>query len=116
MSENYKENRPWGTFENLLDTDYCKVKEIVVKPNESPSYQYHLKRSEVWVVTKGVGQLKLDDKLMDVEPGSVLCIPTKSKHQIVNTGDEDLVFIEVQIGEYFGEDDIVRIEDKYGRT
>ena len=116
MSERYKEKRPWGKFENLLDRDYCKVKEIVISPNEAPSYQYHLKRSEVWVIIKGKGQLKLDDNLIDVESGSVLRIPVKAKHQILNTGDEDLVFIEVQVGEYFGEDDIVRIEDKYGRT
>lgn len=114
-TSNYKEKRPWGSFENLLDTEYCKVKEIIIKPDQAPSYQYHFKRSEVWIVTKGYGQLKLDDKLSKVEPGSILRIPVQAKHQITNTGEEDLVFIEVQLGDYFGEDDIVRLEDNYGR-
>jgi mannose-6-phosphate isomerase-like protein (cupin superfamily) len=81
---NYKEIRPWGTFENLLDTEYCKVKQIIIKPGQAPSYQYHFKRSEVWVVVKGKGELKLND--------------------------------EIKQGSYFGEDDIVRLEDNYGRV
>ena len=112
---NYKETRPWGTFENLLDVDYCKVKQIIIKPGQAPSYQYHFKRSEIWVVVKGKGQLKLDDEISSVKTGQTIYIPLKSKHQIKNTGDEDLIFIEVQMGEYFGEDDIVRLEDNYGR-
>ena len=116
MIEHYKETRPWGTFENLLDTDYCKVKEIVIKPGQAPSYQYHFKRSEVWVVVKGSGELKLDDELIPVNTGQVIQIPLKAKHQIKNNGEEDLVFIEVKQGSYFGEDDIVRLEDKYGRA
>lgn len=115
-TNNYKEERPWGVFENLLDTDYCKVKEITIKPGEAPSYQFHYKRSEVWIVTKGTGELKLDGVVRQVEPGSILHIPVKAKHQIRNTGREDLLFIEVQFGEYFGEDDIVRLEDGYGRV
>ena len=112
---NYKETRPWGTFENLLDTDYCKVKQIIIKPGQAPSYQYHFKRSEVWVVVQGKGELKLDDVLYPVNSGDTINIPLKAKHQIQNTGNEDLIFIEVQLGEYFGEDDIIRLEDKYGR-
>jgi len=115
-TDNYKETRPWGTFENLLDTDYCKVKEIVIKPGQAPSYQYHFKRSEVWVVVRGTGELKLDDDITPVNTGQIIHIPLKAKHQIKNTGDIDLVFIEVQIGDYFGEDDIVRLEDNYGRV
>ena len=113
---NYKETRPWGTFENLLDTNYCKVKKIVIKPGQAPSYQYHFKRSEVWIIVQGKGELKLDDVLYPVNIGDTLNIPLKAKHQIQNTGDEDLIFIEVQMGEYFGEDDIIRLEDKYGRS
>ena len=112
---NYKETRPWGTFENLLDTDYCKVKQIIIKPGQSPSYQYHFKRSEVWVVVEGEGELKLDGIITPVSKGNVLQIPVKAKHQIKNTSDSNLVFIEVQLGDYFGEDDIVRLEDNYGR-
>jgi mannose-6-phosphate isomerase-like protein (cupin superfamily) len=112
---NYKEERPWGTFENLLDVDYCKVKEIVIKPGQAPSYQYHHNRSETWTITKGTGEATLDGETESLSPGSVVIILAEVKHRIVNTGDEDLVFIEVQTGTYFGEDDIVRIEDNYGR-
>ena len=113
---NYKENRPWGTFENLVDKSYCKVKEIIIKPGQAPSYQYHFKRSEVWIVVSGSEELRLNDNITNVTVGSVLQIPVEAKHQIRNTGLEDLIFIEVQLGEYFGEDDIVRLEDSYGRV
>jgi len=114
--ENYKEVRPWGTFENLLDKEYCKVKEIVIKPGQAPSYQYHFKREEVWVVVRGNGELKLDDEIIPVTTGQIIHVPLEAKHQIKNNGESDLVFIEVQMGEYFGEDDIVRLEDNYGRV
>lgn len=114
--ENYKEIRPWGTFENLLDTNYCKVKEIVIKPGQAPSYQYHFKREEVWVVVQGSGELKLDDEITKVITGQIIHVPLEAKHQIKNNGENNLVFIEVQMGEYFGEDDIVRLEDNYGRV
>ena len=112
---NYKEKRPWGSFENLLDEDLCKVKKIIIKPNSAPSYQYHFKREEVWIVVQGEGELKLDDKIKKIDSSSALYIPLKAKHQIRNTGNSDLIFIEVQRGTYFGEDDIVRVEDDYGR-
>jgi len=112
---NYKEKRPWGTFENLLDTEYCKVKQIIIKPGQAPSYQYHFKRSEVWVVVQGEGELKLDDMITQVTKGQIIHVPLKAKHQIKNTSDKNLIFIEVQLGDYFGEDDIVRLEDNYGR-
>ena len=113
---NYKETRPWGSFENLLDEDLCKVKKIIIKAGDAPSYQYHHKREEVWVVIQGEGELKLDDKIYKISESSVIHIPFQSKHQIRNTSSEDLVFIEVQRGSYFGEDDIVRLEDDYGRS
>jgi len=112
---NYKEKRPWGTFENLLDVDYCKVKEIVIKPGQAPSYQFHYKRNEVWVVTQGKGLVTLDEKDEEVSAGSVVKVPVGIKHRIRNIGDNDLIFIEVQTGEYFGEDDIVRLKDDYNR-
>lgn len=112
---NYKEIRPWGEFENLLDTKLCKVKQIVIKPGQAPSYQYHFKRKEVWVIIQGNGELKLNDEIFSISLGSTINIPLKAKHQIKNIGTEDLIFIEVQLGEYFGEDDIVRLEDNYGR-
>ena len=115
-NNNYKETRPWGTFENLLESDDCKVKEIIIKPGQSPSYQYHHKRSEVWVITQGKGELKLEDETSPVRKGQVVFVRRLAKHQIKNTEEDvDLKFIEVQLGEYFGEDDIVRLEDAYGR-
>ena len=116
---NYKEERPWGTFENLLDTDYCKVKEIVIKKGGRPSYQYHHKRSEVWVVVQGEAVVTLDDveyifkALENFTP--VIKVPVGTKLRVENRQDEDLKFIEIQVGTYFGEDDIVRLEDDYGR-
>jgi len=112
---NYKEQRPWGSFENLLDSDICKVKQIIIKPNQAPSYQFHYKRSEVWVVVQGEGLLTLNDNDTIVSTGSVIEVPIEAKHRIRNTSNIDLVFIEVQLGKYFGEDDIVRLEDDYNR-
>ena len=115
MKTNYTEQRPWGSFENLIDNNECKVKQIIIKPGQAPSYQYHFKRSEVWVVVKGQGSVKIDDNLAECSVGSVIVVPVQAKHQIKNTGTEDLIFIEVQLGESFEESDIVRVEDKYGR-
>ena len=110
------EFKPWGSFINIFDAKYTKVKQIVIKPGESPSYQYHHKRSEVWVIVQGTAEVRLDDTANVYGVGDVIKIPTLAKHQPKNIGDEDLVFIEIQLGEYFGEDDIVRLEDKYGRV
>jgi mannose-6-phosphate isomerase len=112
---NYKEKRPWGTFENLIDKDFCKVKEIIIKPNQAPSYQFHHKRSEIWIVTMGTGLLTLDDVDSKVSVGDVIKVPVEARHRIRNVSSEDLVFIEVQLGTYFGEDDIVRLRDDYDR-
>ena len=111
----YKEHRPWGSFENLLDEEYCKVKRIIVKPGQRLSYQYHHKRSEHWVVVQGEAIVTLDDKEYEFEEGQVVEIPVGTKHRVRNDYDDDLIFIETQTGSYFGEDDIVRIEDDYGR-
>ena len=108
-------NKPWGSYTNLLDEEYTKVKNIIVKPGESPSYQYHFKRSEIWVIVKGTAQVKIDDVFNYHRVGDIIVIPKEAKHQVKNIGEDDLVFVEVQLGEYFGEDDIVRLDDKYGR-
>ena len=113
---NYRETRHWGMFENLLDTEYCKVKEITISPSQAPSYQYHHRREEFWIITQGTGTLTLDDKISEVEAGDVVHVKVGSKHRIRNTGQQALTFIEVQLGDYFGEDDIVRSKDDYGRA
>ena len=112
---NYKEERPWGTFENLLDTKYCKVKELVIKTDGRPSYQFHHKRSEVWPIVQGEAVVTLDGTEKVYKTGEVVVVPVGVAHRIENRQEEDLKFIEVQTGTYFGEDDIVRLEDDYCR-
>lgn len=112
-----KEERPWGFYVILDDDKYGKTKRIHVDPKQRLSYQSHEKRNEVWVIQQGAGKVILNDKEIDVKPGSLVAIPYGVKHRIENTHDlVPLVFIEVQFGSYFGEDDIVRYSDDYGRT
>ena len=108
------EVRPWGRFEVLKDTDLYKSKAIVVDPGAQISYQSHTKRSEHWIVFKGEGEVVLDGKTTAVGPGSHVYIPSGTKHRI-KAGMKPLEFVEVQVGTYFGEDDIIRYEDVYGR-
>jgi len=111
-----KETRPWGTYEVLLDTEYCKVKRIIVKPHSRLSYQYHNKRREQWTVVKGNLTIILDDEKIFRTAGESVHIPLGARHRAWNETDEEVIFIEVQTGSYFGEDDIIRIEDDYKRT
>ena len=109
--------RPWGDYVVLEDAVSHKVKRIVVKPHRRLSYQDHLKRSEVWTIVSGVGRITLDGEVNDYKSDQVIQIPQGMKHRIENPStEEDCVFVEVQLGSYFGEDDIVRIEDDYNRT
>lgn len=112
----YKENRPWGCFFVIHDQKDYKLKRIEVNPNEKLSYQFHNKRSEAWTIIEGEGNVTIDDKVFKVKQGDTLTIKKLSKHRIHNTSQKVLIFIEVQTGEYFGEDDIVRIEDQYNRS
>ena len=108
--------KPWGSYTNLMDEQYTKVKKILIKPGQAPSYQYHFKRSELWIIVKGIAEVKIDDNVTSHIVGDIIKIPKEAKHQVTNIGETDLVFVEIQLGEYFGEDDIVRLEDKYGRV
>ncbi len=107
--------RPWGEYWVLEDTPSHKVKRIEVKPGGRLSYQYHHKRAEVWTIVMGSGRVTLDGVVKDYKPGEVIQIPQGAKHRIENPFEESCMFIEVQHGSYFGEDDIVRIEDDYNR-
>jgi mannose-6-phosphate isomerase len=110
------EERPWGTFEILLDEPYTKVKKITVKPGQRLSYQYHQKRAENWTVVVGQALLTIDGVEMIIDEGNSFLIPEEARHRVMNESDtDDLIIIEVQVGEYFGEDDIVRVDDDYGR-
>ena len=107
--------RPWGQYWVLDDAETHKVKRIEVNPGGRLSYQYHHKRAEVWTMVTGTGRITLDGDVRDYSAGEVAIIPLGVKHRIENPFSEPLVFVEVQHGTYFGEDDIVRIEDDYNR-
>ncbi|MXV38874.1 cupin domain-containing protein [Flavobacteriaceae bacterium Ap0902] len=107
--------RPWGEYFVLDEGESFKVKRIVVNPGQRISYQFHHKRSEVWTIVSGIGTVILDGKVKDYKAGEVIQIHQGMKHRIENKHNEPCVFIEVQYGTYFGEDDIVRIEDDYNR-
>ena len=110
------EERPWGRFFVFHNEPKYKLKRIEVDPGGRLSYQYHNKRSEVWTIVEGVGTITLDGKVKEYSSGQTILIPQGVKHRIENKSAEKVVFIEVQTGSYFGEDDIVRIEDDYNRV
>ena len=109
------EERPWGRFFVLHDEPTYKLKRIEVDPGGRLSYQYHLRRSEAWTIVEGTGIITLDGIDHEYAKGQTVLISQGVKHRIENNGQEKVVFIEVQTGTYFGEDDIVRIEDDYNR-
>ena len=111
-----EECRPWGRFFVLHDEPNYKIKRIEVDPGGRLSYQYHHKRSEAWTIVKGKGTITLDGEINEFSEGDTIIIPQGVKHRIENKRSEKVVFIEVQTGTYFGQDDIVRIEDDYNRV
>ena len=115
------EERPWGKFEIIEETETYKIKRITVNPKSRLSIQKHTRRAETWTVVQGEG-VAICDALYEADPaqrkmklGWILKIPVGYVHRMENRTDEPLVFIEVQTGEYFGEDDIIRFADDYGR-
>lgn len=108
--------RPWGTYEVLQDSDQYKVKRIVVKPGSKLSLQKHFHRNEHWIVVSGTATVTVDNDVFLVRPNESTYIQMGQLHRLENQGKIDLVMIEVQVGEYTGEDDIVRIEDIYNRS
>jgi mannose-1-phosphate guanylyltransferase len=109
-------HRPWGTYTVLEEGDRFKMKRIVVKPGASLSLQMHHHRSEHWIVVSGCAEIVNGERIISLQPNESTYIPAGHKHRLVNPGVMDLVLIEVQCGEYLGEDDIVRFEDVYGRV
>lgn len=108
--------RPWGHYDILLDSDITKVKKITVIPGGRLSYQSHEHRSETWTIVSGCAKVVIDDTETELGPEESVYIRDGQKHRISNTTKKDLIFIEVQHGKYFGEDDIIRYEDDYART
>jgi mannose-1-phosphate guanylyltransferase/mannose-6-phosphate isomerase len=107
--------RPWGKYENLLESNNFKVKRITILPGKKISLQLHNKRSEHWIVVSGTASVTIDNQLRNLTQDQSVYIPLGVKHRIENITDENLVFIEIQCGTYFGEDDIVRFDDEWGR-
>ncbi len=110
--ENY---RPWGYYQDLLERDDHKIKEIIVKPGERLSLQKHRRRTEHWTVVSGEALVTVGKKETLLKPGQSVDVPKGAMHRIRNPGDKPLHLVEVQMGDYFGEDDIIRLEDDYDR-
>ena len=110
------DERPWGSYTVIEDADDHKVKSITVRPGRRLSYQRHAHRAEHWFVVSGEGTVTIAGDELAVSAGSTVDVGIGVAHRIANTGAVDLLFIEVQYGESFAEDDIVRLEDDYGRV
>jgi len=108
-------HRPWGSFTILEDAADCKVKRLVIKPGQVLSLQRHHRRAEHWTVVKGEAKVRLGDQEFMLKANQSTYVPIETLHRLENPGDEDIHLIEVQTGNYFGEDDIERLEDIYGR-
>ena len=108
--------RPWGYYKTTVINDYFQGKIISVKPGAQLSLQSHDHREEYWIVVHGTGTVQLDDSVLNVNCGSSVFIPKGCRHRLTNSDEkENLIITEVQIGDYFGEDDIIRYDDVYGR-
>ncbi len=110
-------NRPWGFYKTTVMNDYFQSKIICVYPGGQLSLQSHNRREEHWIVAHGTGIVQLDESILPVHCGSSVFIPKGCKHRLTNTDErESLIITEVQLGDYFGEDDIHRYDDIYGRV
>jgi mannose-6-phosphate isomerase len=108
-------SRPWGYYQTLKLFENSQVKWILVKPNEKLSLQKHLKRSEHWIIIKGTPMITINNSTKTYFENEHAFIPKESIHRIENKTDEEVIIVEVQIGSYLGEDDIIRLDDKYNR-
>lgn len=108
--------RPWGFYKTTVLNEYFQSKIISVKPGQKLSLQSHNHREEHWIVAHGKGLFQIDQSEIEIKCGNTMFIPKGAKHRLTNTDPkESLIITEVQIGDYFGEDDIIRYEDVYGR-
>jgi mannose-6-phosphate isomerase-like protein (cupin superfamily) len=110
-----QEERPWGNYQVLFTEPGTQVKRIEIKPGCRLSLQTHSRRAEHWIITAGQAAVTLDKKELTLKRGDMIDVPIGAAHRIGNAGKDTLVFIEVQFGDYLGEDDIVRLADDYGR-
>ena len=121
--EGYKEGtlhqkifRPWGSYTSILEKNNWLVKKIEVKPGSKLSLQMHKHRSEHWIVVKGIAEIQINEDIFTLNENQSTYVPLGAKHRLKNPGIDTLTLIEIQIGDYIGEDDIVRISDDYGRV
>jgi mannose-6-phosphate isomerase len=108
--------RPWGEFQVVDIQDAFQVKRITIRPGQRLSYQRHARRAEHWFVVSGSGVAVLDGTEQPMAARTVIDVPVGMAHRVRNDGADDLTFVEVQTGDYFGEDDIERLDDDYGRA
>ncbi len=109
-------HRPWGSYESMMCGEGYQVKRIVVAPGKKLSLQYHQHRSEHWTVVEGEVHVTIGDDVMVLQSDESIYVPLGCVHRLDNRSDAEVVLIEVQCGDYLGEDDIVRIEDDFGRA
>jgi mannose-6-phosphate isomerase len=114
--EKSEDHRPWGYYQVLLDEDHFKVKWIVVYPGKRLSLQRHQYRAEHWYILSGTAIVQSGGSEVLMGIGESIDIPERTSHRLQNPGEENLIIIEIQRGEYCGEDDIERFEDDYGRV
>ena len=113
--DQYTEKRPWGSFTILEDKDNFKTKRLDVLPGKRLSLQSHLRRSEHWIIVTGLAKITIGDEIKNYNKGEHVFVATGNKHRIENIGNTLLTIVEVQLGDYFGEDDIIRYEDDFDR-
>lgn len=116
MSSQHKEERPWGYFSVLLEDAHHKLKRIVVYPGKRLSLQRHRQRDEHWVIVSGEARMTVDGGECTLRRGQSVDIPRGALHRVMNTGETELVIVEIQTGDAFDESDIERFEDDYGRA
>ena len=108
-------HRPWGNYTSIDEDSSWKVKKIVVRPKSSLSLQMHHHRAEHWIVVKGTAEVEINDQKLILSENQSTFIPLGAKHRLSNPGEIPLTIVEIQTGDYIGEDDIVRFKDEYGR-
>ena len=111
----YTEQRPWGSFTVLVDADHFKTKRLDVLAGKRLSLQSHQSRSEHWIIVIGLAKITIGEEIINYRQGQHIFVPRETKHRIENIGESLLTIVEVQLGDYFGEDDIVRYEDDFDR-
>jgi mannose-6-phosphate isomerase-like protein (cupin superfamily) len=117
MTSNHETTpKDWGNYTVISESARCKIKRLEVTPGHRLSLQSHRHRSEHWVVISGVAKVTVGDQVLTLTPNQSTFVPALAQHRLENPGHIPLVIIEIQTGEYLGEDDITRYDDDYGRT